>query len=143
MKKTLLISILILLSSVLLQAQNKRYCEILGHGKFLSTKVVVTIDFGQDQFFTSNALVDTTGKVISFNSMVDAMNYLAKMGWKFEQAYVVTVNNQNVYHWLLSKDDTDEPDDFKTVSMMKEEERAKKKQAKEDLKRKNSIYSSD
>lgn len=38
--------------------------------------------------------------------MVDAMNYLAKFRWKFEQAYVVTneSTNQNVYHWLLSKD---------------------------------------
>lgn len=38
--------------------------------------------------------------------MVDAMNYLAKFRWKFEQAYVVTNENtnQNIYHWLLSKD---------------------------------------
>ena len=36
--------------------------------------------------------------------MVDAMNYMGCLGWKFEQAYVVTVGQQNVYHWLLSKD---------------------------------------
>ncbi len=35
--------------------------------------------------------------------MVDAMNYMGKRGWEFEQAYVVTIGNQNVYHWLLSK----------------------------------------
>lgn len=32
------------------------------------------------------------------------MNYMGRLGWKFEQAYVVTSSNQNVYHWLLSKD---------------------------------------
>lgn len=49
-------------------------------------------------------MVDESGKKIEFNSMVDAMNYLAKFRWKFEQAYVVTVGGENVYHWLLSKD---------------------------------------
>ena len=33
----------------------------------------------------------------------DAMNYMGKRGWEFEQAYVVTASNQNTYHWLLSK----------------------------------------
>ena len=41
------------------------------------------------------------------------MNYMGKLGWEFEQAYVVTTNNQNVYHWLLSKDvvDNDEAEE--------------------------------
>lgn len=39
----------------------------------------------------------------SFNSMVDGMNYMGKDGWEFVQAYVVTLGNQNVYHWLLKK----------------------------------------
>ena len=30
--------------------------------------------------------------------------YMGRLGWKFEQAYVVTVGQQNVYHWLLSKE---------------------------------------
>ena len=32
------------------------------------------------------------------------MNYMAKSGWVFEQAYYVTVSGQNVIHWLLSKE---------------------------------------
>ncbi len=55
-----------------------------------------------------NKLVGEDGKPISFNSMVDAMNYMGSLGWKFEQAYVVSMpstmgGGQNVYHWLLSK----------------------------------------
>ena len=48
-------------------------------------------------------MVDESGKEIEFNSMVDAMNYLAKFRWKFEQAYVVTNENtnQNIYHWII------------------------------------------
>lgn len=80
------------------------YCELLGSSKFLSTKVTVSIDFGQDGNMWESKLVDEKGKATTFNSMVDAMNYMGRLGWKFEQAYVVTVGQQNVYHWLLSKE---------------------------------------
>ena len=36
--------------------------------------------------------------------MVDAMNFMGRLDWKFVQAYVVTTSNQNVYRWLLYKD---------------------------------------
>lgn len=48
-------------------------------------------------------IVDQNGKEMKFNSMVDAMNYMGTLGWEFEQAYVVTIGQQNVYHWLMSK----------------------------------------
>ena len=80
------------------------YCELLGTSKFLSNKVTVSVDFGQEGSEWESKLVDKNGKAITFNSMVDAMNYMGCLGWKFEQAYVVTVGQQNVYHWLLSKD---------------------------------------
>lgn len=81
------------------------YAQLVGMQKFLSTKVVVSIDFGQQRsFFSSNAITDPkTGKPVEFNSMVDAMNFMGEMGWEFVQAYVVTVSNQSVYHWLLKR----------------------------------------
>ena len=92
--------------------QHKVFCELVGTQKFLSAKVTVEIDMGQNPYENSK-LVDENGKKITFNSMVDAMNYMGKLGWEFEQAYVVTTNNQNVYHWLLSKDvvDNDEAEE--------------------------------
>lgn len=39
--------------------------------------------------------------------MVDAMNYMGALGWEFQQAYVVTTGQQNVYHWLMRKNFTD------------------------------------
>ena len=90
--------------------------EIVGYSKPFSKKVNVEVDFGQVRnFYDFNRfLVDKqTGKIIKFNSMVDAMNYLGRLGWDFEQAYVAPEVNktmkgfgggpQNVYHWLLSK----------------------------------------
>lgn len=105
MKKILLL-VIFSLSCSLAGAQQKVYCELLGQGKLFSKKVTVTVDFGQNQW-QNNKLVDEDGKKIVFNSMIDAMNFMGKLGWEFEQAYVITSGSgasaQNVYHWLLSK----------------------------------------
>ena len=87
------------------------YCQLVGTSNFLQTKVTVQIDFGQARkFFERNKrLMDKNGKPIKFNSMVDAMNYMGRMGWEFTQAYVVTIGKQNVYHWLLKKKLETEP----------------------------------
>lgn len=86
------------------------YAELLGTGTNflnLNKNVKVTVDLGQFQSATkAYTLLDENGKDIKFNSMVDAMNYTGERGWKFIQAYVVTVSNQNVLHWLLYKDIT-------------------------------------
>lgn len=107
MKRLLCIALLTLVCMTV-GAQNHRvYCEIVGTGRFLSSKVNIEVDFGQyTNYFdaTGRYLVDENGKRIKFNSMVDAMNYMGNLGWVFEQAYVITHGTQNVYHFLLSKD---------------------------------------
>lgn len=110
--KKLLLSLSAVLIAVAVSAQEKytAYAELLGFQKGLfSNKVKVNVDFGQDVSFWKSGdmrIVSEDGKDIVFNSMVDAMNFMGKCGWKFVQAYVVTEGNQNVYHWLLSKDVT-------------------------------------
>lgn len=112
MKKCLLILGTLICINLYSQETHRVYCELLGVGKLLSEKVTVKVDFGQEvNYWTeyyNQFLVDENGKKITFNSMVDAMNYMGKFGWKFEQAYVITTAYQNVYHWLLSKDITDD-----------------------------------
>ncbi len=87
------------------------FIEIRGRQKFLSTNIVIQVDFGQDRSFLQSgkktSITDEEGKFVNFNSMVDALNFFAKYGYKFEQAYVVTDSSkQNVYHYLLSKKDS-------------------------------------
>ena len=95
-------------------AQDKylAYAELLGFQKGLfSKKVKVNVDFGQEVGFWKAGdmrLVSEDGKDLVFNSMVDAMNFMGKCGWKFMQAYVVTEGTQNVYHWLLAKEVSNE-----------------------------------
>ena len=90
----------------------KVFVELIGHqANFFSTKVKVSMDFGEQSAWASiggkDGVVDESGQLIKFNSMVDALNYMGERGWKFEQAYTVTAGNQNVYHWLMSKEVSD------------------------------------
>lgn len=78
------------------------YCELLGQTNGFTNKVKITIDYGQDTKFGEDTRIrDENGEVITFNSMVDAMNWLGEKGWEFCQAYAITMGNTNVYHWLL------------------------------------------
>lgn len=112
--KALLISHLLLLYPVMISAQQAEttagnvkyeYCELVGRQKFLSTKVVVSVDYGEARGFFKDTRVrdEVSGKVQSFNSMIDALNYLGENGWEFVQAYTLTNQEQNIYRWLLKK----------------------------------------
>jgi len=73
----------------------------------MSNKVTIAIDFGQENKFFSvkddGRITDETGKPLILNSMIDALNFLSKYGYEFVDAYCITTQGQNVYHWLLRK----------------------------------------
>lgn len=107
MRKIILIAAFVLIPSlVFTQDATFFYAEIVGTSNFTGTKVSsVVIDYGQAKKFAEDIrLRNADGSIKKFNSMVDAMNWMGAMGWEFVQAYVVTMGNQNVYHWLLKKD---------------------------------------
>jgi len=82
------------------------YIQIVGTAKFLSTKITIEIDFGQTNKLLSSKdtqVRDEKGKLVIFNSMIDALNFFSKNGYEFINAYVITINNQNVYHYMLKK----------------------------------------
>lgn len=117
MKKILVIMLATLFCGSVFAQTQKTYCQIVGTAKGLKqNQVTVAIDFGQEDAMRKNALggsalrnrlVDENGKPMLFNSMVDAMNFMASLGWTFEAAYVISETTmggvQHVYHWLLSK----------------------------------------
>ena len=84
-----------------------KYVQIVGTSKLMSTKLNIRIDFGQETKFWSGGreafIKDEKGKILNFNSMIDALNFMAKNGYKFKTAYAFAVGNQNVYHYLLEK----------------------------------------
>jgi len=82
------------------------YCEIVGKSTgFFKNKVEIEVDFGQEKswFGGSNPLADSSGKTIKFNSMIDALNHMAKDEWSFVNAYSITHKDQNIYHYVMRK----------------------------------------
>jgi len=86
---------------------NADYIQIVGTSKLLSTKINVRLVFGQETKFFSGKkvtdIIDENGKRVSFNSMIDALNFMSKHGYEYKDAYVLTVSNQNVYHYIMQK----------------------------------------
>lgn len=63
----------------------KVYCEVWG-ATTTNTIGYIYIDFGQDDI-SRNWLVDSNGKGLHFNSMIQAINYMSERGWELEAAY--------------------------------------------------------
>ncbi len=76
------------------------YCEITGFQKPFSSEYKIAVDFGEEK----KIIRDESGKMQSFKSMIDALNYMSENGWDFVQAYSVVVGAQPpVNHYLLRK----------------------------------------
>lgn len=117
MKK--LITLLMLFVAFIASAQtesvepHKVYCEIVGTGNITGTKVKIEADLGQKKITdtwggdAARKIVGEDGKEINFNSMMDAVNFFAKLGWNLEFTYAVSsdkgMSAQTVYHYVLSK----------------------------------------
>ena len=97
-------------------AAKRVYAQLSCEEQLFSTKVKVSIDFGQSTSWlfsmSESRLVDKNGKEIKFNSMIDALNYLTQFGWRFAQAYVVpngsgskdSMSVSGTTYWILYKD---------------------------------------
>jgi hypothetical protein len=92
------------------KADDYVYCELVGSQKFLSTKWNVHADYGQAASFKDRlkgstlALAFSKSKEgVTFNSMVDALNYFGAQGWEFVQAYVIPLKDGNELRWILRR----------------------------------------
>lgn len=107
-KKYLLILFLLLAGKVC--AQHRYYCEIKGIEKELSAGLKIIFDFGNLTSYNMDGVsgklkpVDSKGKIIKFNSMVDAANYMVEKGWSFQQAYASSYSGKPIIHWIFYKD---------------------------------------
>src|SRR5919199_1217588 len=106
--KKLLITTALLTCILLARAQKvEQYCEMTAVQKILSRKVTIDIDNGEERklfSFKDTRVKDELGKVKSFNSIVDALNYMGRLGWKLVNAFPVLENNQYVYHYVFRRE---------------------------------------
>lgn len=109
MKRLFLLSICGLFAmSVFAQTVREVYCEIVcTQIKLTSPKCAVAIDYGQDRKLSdSRVVVDELGNTMIFNSVMDALNWMGTLGWKFKQAYTITdyLTKDQIYHYLFAKE---------------------------------------
>ena len=79
--------------------QSEEYLAITAVGKAFSTKWKVEVDFGQAFEWSvknKDLLRDEKGQVVSFNSPVDALNFLNSQGWK-----LVTASADETYFYAV------------------------------------------
>jgi hypothetical protein len=79
--------------------QSEEYLAVTAVGKALSTKWKVEVDFGQAFEWSvknKDLLRDEKGQVVSFNSPVDALNFLNSQGWK-----LVTASADELYFYAV------------------------------------------
>jgi hypothetical protein len=91
----------------------KVYCEIISYYTSIFTnKLTVEIDFGQQSnyFKSDREIVNEKGEAIKFNSIIDALNFMAERGWVLVEEYYDMRFNENSdrkQHWVLCKTVTD------------------------------------
>jgi hypothetical protein len=79
------------------------YVELVGRQKFLSLKIKVFVDYGQDFSWKQQTIRGADGKNMAFNSMVDALNFMNENGYEYVNNYLVQTDNEVTYRYLLRK----------------------------------------
>lgn len=83
------------------------YCQLKAYNSWGFGKVKVLLDMGAFVEGKANfeSLYDENGKKMKFNTPMDAINYMAKRGWKLNNVYFLTesMGKQNVANYILEK----------------------------------------
>ena len=92
---SLVIALMLSVSFSFGQTESKNrdvFCQIIVQQKFLSKKMQMWIDYGEESKWFADKRVrdEQSGKVKSFNSQVDALNYMSEEGWTYVNSFVVT-----------------------------------------------------
>ena len=109
MKKITFITMALLISSILFaqtdSARVEQYCQVIASPRILSNKVTIDIDFGEEKSFWHDTRLRTyEGKLKKFNTVIDALNFMGKDGWKFINAYPVPNGSTVIYHYVFKKE---------------------------------------
>jgi hypothetical protein len=108
----ILLLVLLITCSITATAQTNdttmidRYCGLSIGQKGLSAKIIISLDFGEDvNIWKSNALKDEmTGKVKTFNSVIDAFNYMGSLGWKYVNSFNNTAQPNTMNTFIFKKE---------------------------------------
>ncbi len=83
-----------------------KYIEVIGNQRTMSKKMNIEIEFGQEGNLMgaqNTKIKDEDGNRVLFNSMVDALNFMDKHGYKYLDSYITNHKETNSYHYILVK----------------------------------------
>ena len=82
-----------------------RYCLLYAASPWMSNKVKIYVDEGTPgaPMKDFDVLKGKDGKPIKFSSVMEGVNYMAADGWEYVEAFALTSNNTNVYHFVMKK----------------------------------------
>ena len=84
------------------------YCELVCKKKLLSNKVKCFMDYGQHTTLLNEKrkmkLKDEEGKVLKFESNIDALNFLGLQGWEVIDTYYITIKKDTYFGYLLKQE---------------------------------------
>ena len=108
MKAAFIIASLLVTFNVIGQDTTRveQYCTVIATPRLLSTRVTIDIDYGEERsLWKDNRLKDEAGRLKKFNTVVDGLNYLGKMGWKLVNAFpVLTSSGTQIYYYVFRKE---------------------------------------
>ena len=84
----------------------EQYCEVIATEVIMSKKVAIDIDYGEGRsIWKDNRLRAENGKLKKFNSLIDALNFLGKEGWKLVNAFPFSSGTgPAAYHYVFKKE---------------------------------------
>jgi hypothetical protein len=107
MKPAFFLFVCLLIAAITNAQKIEQYCEMTAQNKLFSRKVTIDVDQGEERkwiSFKDTRVKDDLGKAKSFNSVVDALNFLGRTGWKLVNAFLVTEGSVSVYHYILKRE---------------------------------------
>src|SRR5690606_20351625 len=108
MKKIILIGCLFVSFTTYAQQDTtlvEQYCQVIATSRLLSNKVTIVIDYGEERsIWKDNRIKQEDGKARKFNTVIDALNFLGKAGWKLVNAFPASSGNEPMlYHYVFKK----------------------------------------
>jgi hypothetical protein len=81
------------------------YVQLVGvNTSMFGVKIKVFVDYGQKaKLMKADGIKDSEGKVKKFNSMMDALNFMDKNGWKYINYTEAIISGKLRYVYLLKR----------------------------------------
>jgi hypothetical protein len=88
---------------------DSQYVAIIGLARVSRSKVRIQINFGRQipllPSRKENIIRDAEGKLVEFEAMVEALNFMAEIGYELVSTNVANFNDGSQFHYVLKKKD--------------------------------------